>query len=302
MQRVRTFLGRAWRWLWPVLRDVLLMTLGATIVAAATRIFLIPNQVVTGGVTGIAIISNTFLGVPIGLVVAAVNVPLLLVSMRALGGWRFALRTLYTTACLAVVLEYSGQWLTAVTDDPLLYSLYGGLLTGLGSGLIFRAQSTAGGFDIIARLLERSFGYAPGRSSLILNGVVFLVAILLYGPEKILYAILVSFISSRALDLVLSFGGGMNQIFIITADPERVTQDVMVTLKRGVTIVPATGGYTGASHAMLMCVMTRSEVPMLTAMVARIDPKAFVVVGEAVDVYGSGFSALTRPHHDAPAS
>jgi uncharacterized membrane-anchored protein YitT (DUF2179 family) len=92
----------------------------------------------------------------------------------------------------------------------------------------------------------------------------------------------------------------MNQIFIITADPERITQEVMLTLKRGVTIVPATGGYTGASHAMLMCVMTRGEVPMLTGMVARIDPKAFVVVGEAVDVYGSGFRALKRPHLDAP--
>ncbi|MBM4412925.1 MAG: YitT family protein [Chloroflexi bacterium] len=270
------------------------MSLGAILVAFATRVFLIPNQVVTGGVTGIAIITNTFWQIPIGVIVLAVNVPLLLISMRFLGGWRFALRTLYTTVLMSVALEYSTGILDSVTDDPLLYSLYGGLIAGVGGGLIFRARSTGGGFDIVARLLEQRFGYAPGRSSLILNGIVFAAAMVIYGPEKILYAILVSFVASRALDVVLSFGGGMNQVFIITAQPNEVSTAILQDLNRGATVVSAKGAYTGAERAMLLCVMTKSEVPALTHLVSQADPHAFVVVGEAVEVFGKGFRALPQ--------
>jgi uncharacterized membrane-anchored protein YitT (DUF2179 family) len=286
---------RLHRWgqiIWPILRDVFLMTLGAAIAAAGTRIFLIPNQVVIGGVTGIAIIVNSFWHWPVGVIVAVINVPLLLISMRYLGGWKFALRTLYTIAVMSLALEYSAGLLPAVTKDPLLYSLYGGLLAGVGGGLIFRARSTGGGFDIVARLLEQRFGIAPGRSALLMNGVIYGVAFVLYGPEKILYAILVSFVASRAVDAVLSLGSGMNQVFIITDCAEAVGAAVMRDLKRGVTVMDARGGYTGAERAMLLCVMTRSEVPTLTALVAATDPKAFVVVGEAIEVFGKGFRAL----------
>ncbi len=188
--------------------------------------------------------------------------------------------------------EYSAGLLPAVTKDPLLYSLYGGLLAGVGGGLIFRARSTGGGFDIVARLLEQRFGIAPGRSALLMNGVIYSVAFVLYGPEKILYAILVSFVASRAVDAVLSLGSGMNQVFIITDCADAVGAAVMRDLKRGVTVMEARGGYTGAERAMLLCVMTRSEVPTLTALVAATDPKAFVVVGEAIEVFGKGFRAL----------
>jgi uncharacterized membrane-anchored protein YitT (DUF2179 family) len=132
--------NRLQRWgqlLWQILRDVFLMTLGAAISAAGTRIFLIPNQVVIGGVTGIAIIVNSFWQWRVGAIVAIINVPLLLISMRYLGGWKFALRTLYTIVIMSLALEYSAGLLPAVTEDPLLYSLYGGLLAGVGGGLIF---------------------------------------------------------------------------------------------------------------------------------------------------------------------
>jgi uncharacterized protein YebE (UPF0316 family) len=146
--------------------------------------------------------------------------------------------------------------------------------------------------DIVARLLEQRFGIAPGRSALLMNGVIYSVAFVLYGPEKILYAILVSFVASRAVDAVLSLGSGMNQVFIITDCADAVGAAVMRDLKRGVTVMDARGGYTGAERAMLLCVMTRSEVPTLTALVAATDPKAFVVVGEAIEVFGKGFRAL----------
>lgn len=125
-----------------------------------------------------------------------------------------------------------------------------------------------------------------------MNGLIYAVAFVIYGPEKILYALLVSFVASRAVDMVLSLGSGMNQVFIITDQPQAVGDAVMQSLNRGVTVISAKGGYTGNERAMLLCVMTRSEVPSLTALIAGTDPGAFVVVGEAVEVFGKGFRAL----------
>ena len=293
---MRNWLKSAWSIVWPILRDYGLMSVGAVVIAGATRMFLIPNDVVSGGVTGISFILSAILPVPIpiGVLMLAINTPILLISMRYLGGWRFALRTLYTITLMSLTIDYAAPYVPTVTDDPLLYCLYGGVLAGIGGGLIFRARSSGGGFDMIARLLELRWGIPPGRSSLYLNAMVFVGAIALFGPEKIMYALLVSFVASQAVDALLNIGAGMNQVWVITANPSEVGARIMQSMNRGVTVVNARGAYTGAERAMLLCVMTRAEVPTLTALVADADATAFVVVGEAVSVFGKGFRAL--PH------
>ena len=270
------------------------MTTGAVVIALATRMFLIPNDVVSGGVTGIAFMVSSLLPIPVsmGVLMVAFNVPILLVAMRYLGGWRFALRTLYTIGLMSVTIDYAAPFVPTVTEDPLLYCLYGGVLAGIGGGLIFRARSSGGGFDMIARLIELRWGIPPGRSSLYLNAVVFVAALALFGPEKIMYALLVSFVASQAVDALLNIGAGMNQVWVITANPADVGAVILRELNRGVTVVSARGAYTGAERAMLLCVITRAEVPVLTQLVATTDATAFVVVGEAVSVYGKGFRAL----------
>jgi uncharacterized membrane-anchored protein YitT (DUF2179 family) len=291
---MRHWLTRAWAVVWPILRDGALMTTGAVVIALATRMFLIPNDVVSGGVTGIAFMVSSLLPIPVsmGVLMVAFNVPILLVAMRYLGGWRFALRTLYTIGLMSVTIDYAAPFVPTVTEDPLLYCLYGGVLAGIGGGLIFRARSSGGGFDMIARLIELRWGIPPGRSSLYLNAVVFVAALALFGPEKIMYALLVSFVASQAVDALLNIGAGMNQVWVITANPADVGAVILRELHRGVTVVSARGAYTGAERAMLLCVITRAEVPVLTQLVATTDATAFVVVGEAVSVYGKGFRAL----------
>jgi uncharacterized membrane-anchored protein YitT (DUF2179 family) len=291
---MRTWLSRAWAVVWPILRDGALMTTGAVVIALATRMFLIPNDVVSGGVTGIAFMVSSLLPIPVsmGVLMVAINVPILLVAMRYLGGWRFALRTLYTIGLMSLTIDYAAPFVPTVTDDPLLYCLYGGVLAGIGGGLIFRARSSGGGFDMIARLVELRWGVPPGRSSLYLNALVFVGALALFGPEKIMYALLVSFVASQAVDALLNIGAGMNQVWVITANPADVGAVILRELNRGVTVVSARGAYTGAERAMLLCVITRAEVPVLTQLVATTDATAFVVVGEAVSVYGKGFRAL----------
>jgi uncharacterized membrane-anchored protein YitT (DUF2179 family) len=281
----------------PILRDYALMTIGALLVALSVNLFLAPNDVVTGGITGIAIMLRTFFGTPIGLVTLIANIPLFIIGFRKLGGLVFGIRTLYATVVMALAIDLLAPYLATkpVTTDPLLYTLYGGLLDGIGIGLIFRARGTSGGVDIIARLLEQRFALQPGRSILMMNVIVFGGALAIYGPENVLYALLVAFVSGLALDYTLAAGSGSRQALIVTTQPEPVTQALLHDLGRGVTVLEGYGGYTGAGRSVLLCVVSRAEISFLKNIVQNADPQAFVVIGEASEVIGEGFRPFTAP-------
>ncbi len=282
-----------------------MITLGALLVALAVRVFLVPNDVIVGGVTGVAQLLSTYLGTPVGGVVLVLNVPLMILGWRRLGGFVFGIRTVYALVVMSVAIDALAPYARPVTSDPLLYSLYGGLLDGLGLGLILRARGTAGGTDIIARLAEAGTGVQPGRVLLVCDVLVFSAGLFAYGPEKVLYALLVAFVSSRTVDFVLSAGRGARQALIITDRPEGIMRALLYDLGRGVTRLEGVGGYTGATHAILLCIINRSEVSALRAAVATADPHAFVVISEANEVIGEGFRPLRpgqRPAARAPAA
>ncbi len=279
--------------------DYTLMTVGALLVALAVRVFLVPNNVITGGLTGVAQLLSSIFGTPVGLVVLILNVPLLIFGWRRLGGFVFGVRTIYTLVLMALAIDLLAPYVRPVTSEPLLYSLYGGLLDGVGLGLILRARGTAGGTDIVARLVETQFGIQPGRTLLICDLVVFSGAFFAYGAEKILYALLVTFVCTRAVDFVLTAGRGARQALIITERPDGITQALLHDLGRGVTVLEGVGGYTGTARAVLLCIIIRSEVGALKAAVAAADPHAFVVIGEASEVIGEGFRPML-PSRPAP--
>lgn len=285
---------------WPTLRDYLLLTVGALLIALSVDIFLIPNNVVTGGITGAAIMLRSFLGTPVGLVSLLANIPLFILGVRSLGGLVFGLRTFYATILMSLAIDLLAPYVRPVVGDPLLYTLYGGLLDGLGVGLVFRARGTTGGIDIVARLIERRYGTLPGRSMLVINVAVFGIAGLFFGPEKVLYALLVAFISSRALDFTLGAGTGSRQALIVTTQPDAITQALLHDLGRGVTLLEGYGGYTGASRAVLLCVVGRAELSFLKAIVGSADPHAFVVIGDASEVIGEGFIPHPVPKPPQP--
>jgi len=277
---------------WPILRDYTLITVGALLAALAVDFFLAPNNVVTGGITGSAMLLHTFFGTPIGLLTLLANIPLFVIGFRSLGGLVFGIRTLYATVVMSLAIDLLMPYARPVTGDPLLYTLYGGLLDGLGVGLVFRARGTTGGIDIIARLIERRTGIQPGRSMLGMNILVFAAAFFGYGPEKALYALLTSFVGSLALDYTLGAGTGARQALIVTAQPDAITHALLYDLNRGVTVLEGHGGFTGTARGVLLCVVGRAEISFLKAIVAQADPHAFVIIGEANEVIGEGF----RPH------
>jgi uncharacterized membrane-anchored protein YitT (DUF2179 family) len=275
-----------------ILRDYLLMTAGAICAAISVDLFLAPNDVVAGGVTGVAMILNDLVGAPIGLVVLLINVPLLAAGWRYLGGFVFGMRTIYATVVFSFAIDllapYVGQYVHA-PRDPLLYTLYGGLLDGLGVGLVFRAQGTTGGVDIIARFLQRWRGIQMGRSILAMSALIFAAAASLYSLDKVLYALLVAFVSGRTIDLVLEGASYARQAIIISTKTEAIRAAIIERLGRGVTELPGRGGFTASERPVLLSVVAQSEVSMLKAIVRDCDPDAFVVFSNVNEVLGEGF-------------
>lgn len=272
------------------------LTVGAACIALSLDLFLIPNNVVSGGLTGVAQLLHTLLGTPVGVVTLLMNIPLFVLGWRYLGGLTFGARTIYATVVLSAAIDLftplAGRF---AVREPLLYVFYGGLLDGIGLGLVFRALGSTGGVDIIARFLQRSLGLRMGQSLLGLSAAIFALAGWIYGATPVLYALLVAYISSRVVDVVLEGFSYARSAMIISNQPAEIRAALLHELGRGVTTLEGRGGYTTADRPVLMCVVAQSEISLLKSIISGIDPTAFVVISEAAEVLGEGFKAV-RPH------
>jgi uncharacterized membrane-anchored protein YitT (DUF2179 family) len=279
-----------------IVRAYSLLTIGAVMLALANDIFLIPNQVFSGGATGVALIINSFLGIPVGVVVLLVNIPLLAAGLFWLGGWRFLVRTTYTVILYSLLLDILRPFFEkSVTTDPLLYTLYGGLLGGAGVGLVFRAQGTTGGDDIVAQILFRFRGIPVNSALVIINAAILALVGVRFGPEKALYALISAFASSTAVNAVLEGFRPTRLVYIISATPDQIATRIQTTTGRGVTYLSGAGAYTGRDYRVIMTAVQLQELPIITNIVRDVDPAAFVIVSEAREVMGYGFKPLPAP-------
>src|SRR5687768_4979124 len=248
---------------WPLIRDYILIVLGALIQAVSLRIFFVPANLASGGVSGIAQLINHFTGWPIGLMVLIGNVPLFLLGWRFLGGHKFALRTgvaILTYALLTdllLKLPFFGPTGAAnilindLKDDIFLNSLYGAIISGIGYGLVYRARGTSGGSDILARILNNWRGISMTQSYLIVDTVVILSAGFIFGWKQALYAMITLYVSGLVAETVLEGGGTVRTAMIVTAKADEVSTRVIEELERGVTYLEGRGGYTGNSRPVL---------------------------------------------------
>lgn len=276
------------------LMDYLLIILGALIQALALRLFLIPSDLVSGGISGLAQLLNHYTGFPIGMMVLLGNIPLFILGWRYLGGPRFALRTILSILAFSVFTDTLTFFLPneAVTGDMVLNTLYGGLLLGVGLGIVYRGRGTSGGTDILGRILNRHTGITISQAYLITDSVVVIGAGFVFGWTKALYGLVLIYVSGLAAETALQ---GMNVIrtaIIVTVETEAVTQAIMRDLERGVTILSGTGGYTGEPRAVIYCTVSRMEINRLKILVHDIDPRAFMVIGQAQEALGEGFKPL----------
>lgn len=290
---------------WPWVRDYGLITLGTLAQAVGLRLFMVPANLASGGVSGISQLINHLTktpanpeGWPIGVMIFIGNVPLFLLGWRFLGGPRFALRTAWAIATVSFFAD-AVLWLpffprAGLTDDIVLNSLYGAVVSGIGYALVYRGQGTSGGSDILARILNFYRGVPMTQSYLITDTLVILAAGLVFGWKEALYAIITLYVSGLVVDTVIEGGSTVRTALIVTSRGDAVAKSILDEMERGVTILEGTGAYTGAARPVLYCVVTRSEIPVLKRIVHDADPQAFMVIGAAYEALGEGFQPLSR--------
>lgn len=274
------------------IRDYTLITLGTLIVALNVNLFLEPNRVVSTGVTGLGMLAYYLWGWPIGLVTLLLNVPLILAGIRWGGGVRFFVRTIFAVVVMTAAIDLTAGVPAPGRGDALIYTLFGGLLDGVGIGLVLRGQGTTGGTDIVAQILNRRRGISFGQIFLFVNGLILLTAVAVVGWEPVLYALIVNFVSSRVVDGVQEGVGYARSVMILTEKTDAVRQMILQDLGRGVTVLEARGGYTDLPRPALYVIVHRSEITRLKRMIAERDADAFVVVSEAHEVLGEGFRPI----------
>ena len=273
------------------LRDVFLLLVGSLLQALALRVFLIPARLASGGVSGLAQIINSYTGWPIGLMVFLGNLPLFLLGWRLLGGPRFYLRTVLVVGDLSRAVDFPVSWLPegGITDDVVLNALYGGIVSGIGFGLVYRGRGTSGGSDILARILSSWRDIPVSQSYLLTDAVIIFLAGLTFSWENALYALVMLYVSGLTAESVSQGSNIVRTAMIITAFPHAIKKEIFDRLGRGVTMMDVRGGYTGKEKTILLCVVTRPEVPPLKALTRDLDPKAFLIIGQAHEVRGEGF-------------
>jgi len=276
--------------------DYLFIVLGALVQAVSMRLFLIPGLMVSGGISGAAQIIQYFTNWPIGVMVFLGNLPLFILGWRYLGGTRFAMRTAAAVTLFSLFTDGLAFYLPAegITDDIFLLALYGGVLLGVGLGLVYRGRGTSGGSDILGRILSHKKGVSITQAYLITDGLVVIASGFAFGWERALYGLVVIYISGLAAELVSEGNNILRMVMIVTNHPDEVSGQICKILERGVTILPGTGAWTDQSRPVLYCVLTRSEVNVLKAIVSEADPKAFMVIGQVNEALGAGFQPLRR--------
>ncbi|HHT28125.1 MAG TPA: YitT family protein [Firmicutes bacterium] len=279
-----------------ILEDVLMITVAALLTALALNWFLIPNRIAAGGVSGLATIIYHWTGISVGILSLAINLPLLVLAIAILG-WSVAAKTVMGTVLLSLFLELSMPFVQPLTYDPLLAAVAGGLLAGVGLGLAFRGGGSTGGTDIAAQLLQhRSRRQGIGTYLLLADGFVLVMAGIAFSPELALYALVALIATSVVIDMVLEGLPYARQALIIIS-PEKATevsQAIFKHLERGVTALPSKGMYTQTDRCTLLVVVVRGELRLLTDLVARVDPTAFVIISDIRTVYGEGFDQPRR--------
>lgn len=272
----------------------LLITAGTFFMAAGINIIYEPLSMVTGGFSGIGIIikklSESMWGfsVPIGLTTLLLNIPLFLFAVRVRGG-RFIKKTLYAAVCFSIALLVIPSY-DILHRDYLMAAVLGGVMNGVGIGLVFSQNTSTGGSDLLSTLLNKWFpGFSISELLIVIDGIIVLAGMGVFGMQTGLYAIVAVFITGKVSDALLDGLKFAKVAYIISDVPLAISDDVMRILDRGVTGLSGKGMYSGTDKNILMCVVSKKEVVRLIEIVKNADEQAFVILTDAKEVLGEGF-------------
>ena len=272
----------------PVWVDYTMIIVGAFIMGFAIKNMYDPVNLVTGGVSGVAIIMKELAHVPLWVTNTVLNIPLFLAAWK-IKGWGFIKRTAVATVALSVSL-YVIPETHILTDDIFLAALFGGIISGIGTGLVFMFSATTGGTDMLAALIQRKLRqYSIAQIMQVLDGMVVLAGAAVFGVQYALYALIAIFCVSKISDGILDGMKFSKQAFIISDHYQEIANAIMIRMERGVTSLDGNGMYSGQERKILFCVVAPKEIVKIREIVREFDPGAFVIVSDVREVFGEGF-------------
>ena len=275
-----------------IIRNLALIGTGNIFIAIAVNGIIIPHQILGGGITGIALLIHYVLpSLPVALLYLVLNIPLF-ASGWAFVGRRFFMYSVVGMLTLTLSLEY--VQIAMPLSDKLIAALFAGILTGIGGGLTLRSRGSAGGMDILSVILLKRFSISIGKTILTFNAFVLLLATLIFSLEIALYSLIYIYITARMMDLVITGLSKRKAVLIISNQYEKISDEILHRIKRGVTLFHGQGGYSGKAEKILYAVVSMRELHRIKRIVQTIDPNSFVVVQDTLEVMGNRIG--NQPH------
>lgn len=274
------------------IRQLIMITLGAVIAAAGLEFFLVPNNILDGGVIGLSIIAAELNGLTMSIFLIVLNLPFLYIGFRKIG-MKFTIHTLYGVIVLSASTAYLHHF-EPVTNDLFLATVIGAVILGTGVGLVIRTGGALDGSEIIAILVSKKRPVSVGQFIMIVNVFIFiLAAFLVFSWETAMYSIITYYIAYKMIDIVVEGMEELKSVTIISDMPEEISAELMKQLGRGMTYIQGQGVFTGEPKKIIYTIVTRIELSTLRSIVEDIDPNALVAIENIADVSGSNFDKGT---------
>ena len=265
-------------------KRLLFLTLGAAIVGFGLESFLVPNEIIDGGVVGISIMASSLTGLPLGLFTFCLNLPFLALGYTVLGK-KFVFFSLYSNAMLSLFVTFF-HTTPNITNNVYLAAIFGGVVVGIGCGLILRNNGSLDGTEIVSLIIGKKIPFSTGEIVMFINIFIFTAAAFVFEVDKALLSVLAYFLIYKFIDLVISGIDEAKTVMVISSNPDEISKVILDELKRGVTFIDGQGAYTGEYKKIIYCVITRLEISKLKEIVHEIDPKAFLAITSAHEVEG----------------
>ncbi len=276
-----------------MLNKLFFLTVGPFIAAFALEVFLVPNNIIDGGIVGISIIVSYLTKINLGLLIFVINIPFFLLAFNKIGK-KFVLQTFYAIGMLSLALNIFTKHHLPTTDDLLLCTVFGGIILGTGVGLVLKNEGSLDGTEIMSLVLSKKFGFSVGEWIMLFNVFIYGAAGLVFGWNRAMYAVLTYFIAFRVIDVVLEGLNSAKSIEIISDQAEEIGQELIDKLDISVTYIHGVGGYSGAQKTIIYCVVSRLELARMKEIIKNADPNAFITIVDVHEAYGGRIRGRQR--------
>ncbi len=270
-----------------LIKKAIFIFIGAALMAVGLEIFLVPNNIIDGGIVGISIYTSYFTDLPLGIFLVILNIPFLYLGYKQIGK-TFAFSTLYAVIIMAIG-TYLLHPVDPLTIDPLLAAVFGGIILGIGVGIVIRFGGSLDGTEIVAILLNKTTPFSVGEVVMFFNFFILGSAGFVFGWDRAMYSLIAYFIAFKMIDIAIEGFDESKSVWIISEKSQDIGDALVSRLGRGVTYLHGEGGFTGGQKRVIFCVITRIEEAKLKTIVEELDPVAFLAIGNIHDVKGGRF-------------